>query len=553
MVKGSKKVVLVILLAVFTLPSASYSVAQASAGTQIKTASLSETFGAAIIVAGDRSDHELQAQIRYGASKVYDVLVNYRGFPANRVYFLSPANPGGLEPNADAESTYANIQYAFTTWVSSRIDSTHGLVVYFFDHGGYNAMAIPGGNLLDSSVDGWLDTLETTDGLSHTVIVYEACDSGSFMSPLSQSKRIVITSTDATHSAYASSNWAVFSESFWGSIASGDTIGDAFVAGWYNVAKTGHNSVQFPLVDDDYNSIGHGPQVVMVWMLPVAFLPNTGDGNDALNTKINGYDGPLLIPSLKVGKVTRHFYVKYVDNEIPAWVKITNTTPVKDVIVKVTPPQWTPPVPPAPDPEGDHMVQDTGLLNTTLLDHQGDGNYSGSIIGQAGPLPRGDYMLSFYVSSDAGIGDAVYIPATINDDGMAPPDTIAPVVAITTPGNDVNLSGSVNLNAIADDDQGLKNVELYVDNILVENVAMPQFYPYPDITHVLDTTRYANGPHTIVAKAFDLTGLSNSSTITVNVMNPIPPISGFSPVIIIGVIFAGIIWIVSRRRRFNNV
>jgi hypothetical protein len=518
----------------------------------IKSSSLTETLGAAIIIAGDRSDHELQSQIRYGASQVYDILKNERGFPANRIYYLSPATfPTGLEPNADAESTFANIQAAFTTWVTSRVDATHGLLLYMFDHGGTNAMAIPGGSLFDTQIDGWLDTLETSYGLTRTIIVYEACTAGSFVTPLSQSNRIVITSTDASHSAYASSTWAIFSEVFWGSIATGDTIGKSFVDAWYNVAKSGHSTSQYPLLDDDHNSIGHPPQVVMVVIFPVAFFPNLGDGNDALDTRITGYDGPLNTPWIKIWKAPLHFYIKNDQLLMPISVLVSNNTPIKDIQVKITPPGFTPPPAPAPDQESGHMGQDLRpLLKLTDLD--GLGNYSGSYVNpQGGPLLDGDYMLSVYAVGDAGISDVVHVPATVNPTGIAPTDETPPAIAITSPATSAVVSGTFNITAIADDDQGLDKVEIYVDDALVKTQDMLGYYPYPDVVHGLDTSQYSNGQHTIMAKAYDNAALTSTTEVIIDVQNA--GIDGYVPAIMIGVFIMGLAWLASSRRMTRKI
>nr|MDO8109805.1 C13 family peptidase [Candidatus Sigynarchaeota archaeon] len=535
------------LFIVLALPGLSIGTTRAATSSMVQssiiTSSLSETQSAAIIVAGDRSDHEFQTQIMSGADQVYNILVNNRGFLPSRVYYLGSLM-GGAHPNVDAISTWSNIQSAFTTWLSANTDASHGIVVYLFDHGGTGGMAIPGGTLYASDVNGWLNSAVT----SRIIIVYEACESGSFIGYLSKSNRIIVTSTDAAHSAWPSSSWAYFSESFWGSIATGETIGDSFVAGWYNVEKNGHVSDQIPLVDDNHDYVGHTPQVVMVWMLPVAFLPNGGDGNDALNTLITGYGGTLYKPIVYL-HIPIYVISKYADNAIPISVQVLNNTRIKNVLVRAVPPGWvsTPPLPPDNETSGQHLGRNAGLFELNLTENQpGSGVYTGNLTGAAGPLPRGDFNISIYAITDAGVSDQAFTRATINDNGVPPSDVNAPTIAITAPQNGMNISGSFNITAIGDDDQGLNRIELFVDGALAKNVSMPAYKPYPVASHLLNTALLANGNHTIRAKAIDNAGLSSTTDVVINVQNT--SISGFLPVVMIGILIAGIAWIIGRRR-----
>ncbi len=516
----------------------------------IAPATASETQSAAIIIAGDRSDHEFQTQIMYGADQVYNVLVNDRGFMASRVYYLGSLM-GGSHPNVNAISSYANIQYALTTWASANVDSSHGLLIYLFDHGGSGGMAIPGGTLYAASVNGWLNILEGSKSLTRVIIVYEACESGSFIPTLSKANRIVVSSTDATNSAWPSVDWAYFSESFWGSIANGNTIGDAFVAGWYNVEKNGHYTNQFPLIDDNHDMIGHGPQVVMVWGLPVAFLPNGGDGTDALDTKITGYSGSLFSPLVYL-RAPRYLVGKYSDNHIPVTVQVENNTPITSVRVWTSPPGWVsnPPLPPDNETSGQHMGSETGKLVDYLVPAQPfNGTYTGVIDNPAGgPIPRGDYNISIYAMTASGISDTAFVQGNVNDNGLPPTDTRPPVVAITHPLDGALVAGNVNIKATANDDQGLDRVELYIDGSLIDNTTMPSTTPYPDVMHALVTTAYIDGIHVILAKAFDTSGLYSTATATINVENNyVPPIPGFLPALVIGFAIAGIAWIIGRR------
>ncbi len=185
-------------------------------------------------------------------------------------------------------------------------------------------MCIPGGSLSDTDLNTYLNTLQTSTGCSRNIIVYEACESGSFIGALSKTNRIIITSTDADHSAYATSTWAFFSQSFWGSIAAGNNIGNAFIAGDGNVISSGNGGVQFPLLDDNHDFVGHGPLWVTFpfpwWFPPFGVLPNSGDGVDAMNTIIRGDNAPVPIQYPIIAHIPKRIYIATsVSSQIPIW------------------------------------------------------------------------------------------------------------------------------------------------------------------------------------------------------------------------------------------
>jgi len=538
----SIKIVFSVLFLMLAMPSIAVKAVVTPAANKttpasINTSTLSETQSCAIIVAGDRSDHVFQTQIMYGADQAYNVLVNDRGFLPSRVYYLGSTMSG--HPNVNAISTWSNIQYAMTTWLNAHADASHGVVLYLFDHGGTGGMAIPGGTLYASDVNTWLNSAVT----SRIIIVYEACESGSFISWLSAPNRIIVTSTDGGHSAWPSANWAYFSESFWGSIATGQTIGDSFVSGWYNVEKNGHYADQIPLVDDNHDYVGHTPQVVMVWLFPVAFLPNGGDGNDASNTLIQGYGGTLFTPIVHL-KVAPYLFSKSSANAIPISVLLDNNTPIRKVMIRAFPPGWRPTPPPQPDntTSGFKMVNDTGYMVMSLNEtKKGSGNYTGTLTGVGSPLADGNYNISVYAFTDAGISAQAFIQANVNPNGVPPTETTPPAVAITLPQNGTTISGKLNVTAIGDDVQGLQRILLYMDGALVKNVSMPAFKPYPAVVDALDTTTIANGNHTFMAKAINIGGLTSTSTVMADVQNPTTPGPDYTIVYYIAFLGAGFI------------
>ena len=93
------------------------------------------------------------------------------------------------------------------------------------------------------------------------------------------------------------------------------------------------------------------------------------------------------------------------------------------------------------------------------------------------------------------------------------PDAQPPIVAITSPGNGITVSGSVSVTANASDNVGVSKVEFYIDNTPKSTITAS---PY---TYSWDTTGYSSDSHTLSAIAYDAagnTGTSTSVTVTVN-------------------------------------
>ncbi|TFH28611.1 MAG: hypothetical protein E4G98_05145, partial [Promethearchaeota archaeon] len=134
-----------------------------------------------IIVAGDReSDHSLYYCIESGCEEVYDILLGL-GYSADNIYYMADDWDGSLPSIAKNTSEKVHIQYAIETWAADKVSSSLGLGIFLFDHGGTDSMSLPGSNLVDSQLDSYLSTLEADTGMTRSVIVYEACHSGSFI------------------------------------------------------------------------------------------------------------------------------------------------------------------------------------------------------------------------------------------------------------------------------------------------------------------------------------------------------------------------------------
>lgn len=113
-------------------------------------------------------------------------------------------------------------------------------------------------------------------------------------------------------------------------------------------------------------------------------------------------------------------------------------------------------------------------------------------------------------------------------------ETISPTATITSPAAGSYVGGTVNVTTQASDNVGVVNVELYRDNILIGSSTQSPF------TIEWNTTADADGPHTLVSKAYDAAGnVGTSPPITVTVDNVGPTVSLTNP--LNGAVITGVV------------
>jgi hypothetical protein len=93
-------------------------------------------------------------------------------------------------------------------------------------------------------------------------------------------------------------------------------------------------------------------------------------------------------------------------------------------------------------------------------------------------------------------------------------DTTPPTVAISAPGTGATLSGSVAVSGVASDNVRVAKVEVSVDGGAYQTASGTTSWSY-----MLDTAAYANGSHTLAAKATDTCGNTAATDETINVFN----------------------------------
>jgi len=189
-----------------------------------------ETVQKAIIVAGGGpyEGNRLWAATEMCANYAYRALI-YQGYPKDRIRYLSANTSLDLDGNGASDDVFAeptrdHLRQAVMEWAG---DSDR-LSLYMADHGGRAVFRLSATETLSAmDLDAWMDF-----GPQEVILVYDACNAGSFLSSLDapdSQGRITITSTSTGEDAYFVSQGAVsFSSFFWTGIFSGDSVQTAF-------------------------------------------------------------------------------------------------------------------------------------------------------------------------------------------------------------------------------------------------------------------------------------------------------------------------------------
>ena len=100
---------------------------------------------------------------------------------------------------------------------------------------------------------------------------------------------------------------------------------------------------------------------------------------------------------------------------------------------------------------------------------------------------------------------------------LPPPDTTPPIAGVSQPTDGTTVAALTEVGVAALDDTGVTKVELFVDGIYF---ATDTVTPY---SFAWDTTAVANGPHTLMARAYDAAGnVGEAAPVSVTVLNPVP-------------------------------
>ncbi len=229
----------------------------------------------AIIVAGGGDDvtNFLWNATQLCADYAYLSLLA-QGYSNDDIYYLTPTsslkkdfNGNKLEGIIDKEATYENLHNAIVTWASNADE----LLLYMVDHGGPGAFRINISEILNAEqLDEYLDDLQTTSLSGRVIMIYDACQSGSFiplMIPPEGRERIIITSAEE-NATFSLGGGHSFSYHFWSSIITGADLNRAFF-----YAKNIMEDKQTALVDTNGDGIAEGADGKLLSGIPI------GEGN----------------------------------------------------------------------------------------------------------------------------------------------------------------------------------------------------------------------------------------------------------------------------------
>jgi hypothetical protein len=271
---------------------------------------IADSRGAAVIVAGHNETFGLQTNIYNAANRAYRIFLS-AGFTPDDIYYLAPvaqdATGDGSPNTQNVPLSPAAVQDALTTWAKTKVGPGKPFYLYLMDHGFADKYCVTGctaGNVISpKELNDWLSNLEDVTKVDEVNVFIEACESGSFLdnlegnvqnpnNSLARQGRVVITSTSRDKNAYASTDGAFFSDTFFSCLADSGTIKACFDEA--SVAVTLAGVEQTPWLDD--NADGR---------------PNSGDGTVAstrtltrffssvrprileTNVEINGSNGVL--------------------------------------------------------------------------------------------------------------------------------------------------------------------------------------------------------------------------------------------------------------------
>ena len=156
-----------------------------------------------------------------------------QGIPREQILYLSAGF--GKNDVPDGPATLASIEAGIIDWAGDVDEPADDVLLYLVDHGGPETFELAKKTLLSASeLDGWLDTLQANTA-SKLVVVYDACQSGSFIPALAttgdQARMLMMSSGADERAHFAAKGDISFSFHFWSNFLVGGDLYRSFVAG----------------------------------------------------------------------------------------------------------------------------------------------------------------------------------------------------------------------------------------------------------------------------------------------------------------------------------
>ncbi len=175
----------------------------------------------AIIVAGggpEASGGNIWEETKLCANKAYNSLI-LQGYEHDSIYYISMETLNTYVDKSNPATALSDLSDAINVWAS---DASQ-LLLFFADHGQAEQFVIYADAATTQTVsaqelDGWLDNLQNGTMSGPVTFIYDACESGSFVSkmrPPEGKERIVITGSSHEPAYFLENGKTSFSFQFW--------------------------------------------------------------------------------------------------------------------------------------------------------------------------------------------------------------------------------------------------------------------------------------------------------------------------------------------------
>jgi|GEM_PF-3775445 len=270
----------------------------------------------AIIVAGGGNylSNTLWEATKRNTDFAYNSLI-FQGYKPENIYYISADN--GFSTLINGTASKENLKVAITSWAKDAGD----LLIYMADHGGDGTFRMSETEILQAGeLAGWLDTIQQTIP-GNVILIYDACQSGSFIKSLKGTKRILMTSASAGENAlFASEGTMSFSWLFWSQIYSGRKFYDAFANSKNSMSLI---NPQHSLIDADGNGIpGEKADLQIAGDIRIGDQKSSADDFPTI--------GSVSPPQTLINKTSAKIYAE----------NVIDTNGIKKVWAVITPPNY---------------------------------------------------------------------------------------------------------------------------------------------------------------------------------------------------------------------
>ena len=303
------------------------------------------------------------------ANYAYEAL-KFQGLDKDDIFYISDEENSSVDSTVSLEA----IEQAIKTLADDSSEEVTDVLIYLVDHGGDQVFKLDETTFLKASdLRLWIDELQSNHSVN-LILVYDACESGSFVAPLTEgheySRAIITSSNVAQPAVFAQRGYTSFSFFFWSSFSVGADVAEARI-----VAS---NAVGFLFNQDErFDADGNG---VPNQKTDKTAIAQFSFGQGAAQASDFPVVGQLSAPSELNGETSLEITVD----------SVSGSTKVTTVLAFVeTPDRLILP--------NDAAITELGGLE---LEEAADGSWSGVITGLD---IKGEYQISILAQNNAGL------------------------------------------------------------------------------------------------------------------------------------------------------